>query len=67
MHEIITTMDIDATPRSVWNVSVDFQVHPQWNPFVRSIAGSPRQGESLKVFIQPHTPGIRGHEPAAQG
>ena len=26
---------------------------PQWKPFVRSIEGSPREGERLKVFIQP--------------
>ena len=37
MHEIITTMEINAPPRSVWKVLVDFQAHPQWNPFVRSI------------------------------
>ena len=53
MHEITTTMEINAPPRSVWKVLVDFQAHPQWNPFVRSIEGSPREGETLKVFIQP--------------
>ena len=37
MHEIITTMEINAPPRSVRKVLVDFQAHPQWNPFVRSI------------------------------
>jgi hypothetical protein len=52
MHEITTTMEINAPPRSVWKVLVDFQAHPQWNPFVRSIEGSPREGETLKVFIQ---------------
>jgi hypothetical protein len=53
MHEITTTMEINAPPRSVWKVLVDFQAHPHWNPFVRSIEGSPREGETLKVFIQP--------------
>lgn len=53
MHEITTTTEINAPPRSVWKVLVDFQAHPQWNPFVRSIEGSPREGEALKVFIQP--------------
>jgi hypothetical protein len=53
MHEITTTTEINAPPRSVWKVLVDFQAHPQWNPFVRSIEGSPREGETLKVFIQP--------------
>jgi hypothetical protein len=53
MHEITTTMEINAPPRSVWKVLVDFEAHPQWNPFVRSIEGTPREGETLKVFIQP--------------
>ena len=53
MHEITTTMEIDAPPRSVWKVLVDFQAHKEWNPFVRSIEGSPREGETLKVSIQP--------------
>lgn len=53
MHEIITTIEINAPPRSVWSVLVDFPTHQYWNPFVRSIEGSPRDGETLKVFIQP--------------
>ena len=53
MHEITTTMEINAPPRGVWKVLVDFQAHPQWNPFVRSIEGSPQEGETLKVRIQP--------------
>ena len=53
MHEITTTMEINAPPRSVWTVLVDFPSHQHWNPFVRSIEGSPREGETLKVFIQP--------------
>ena len=53
MHEIVTRTEIDAPPRDVWTVLIDFPAHPQWNPFVRSIEGSPREGETLKVFIQP--------------
>ena len=52
MHEIMTTLEINAPPRSVWKVLVDFGAHSQWNPLVRSIEGSPREGETLKVSIQ---------------
>ena len=48
MHEITTTMEINAPPRSVWKVLVDFPAHPQWNPFVRTIEGSPREGENVE-------------------
>ena len=53
MHEITTAIDIGAPPRRVWTVLVDFPSYRLWNPFVRSIEGSPREGETLKVFIQP--------------
>ena len=53
MHEIVTTIDIDAPPRRVWKVLTDFEAHPKWNPFVRSIEGSPREGATLKVSIHP--------------
>ena len=53
MHEIVTRTDINAPPREVWTVLVDFPEHRHWNPFVRSIEGSPREGERLKVFVQP--------------
>lgn len=53
MHEITTTVEIDAPPHSTWTVLVDFASYRDWNPFVRSIEGSPREGETLKAFIQP--------------
>jgi uncharacterized protein YndB with AHSA1/START domain len=37
MHEITTTMEINAPPRSVWTVLVDFPSHQHWNPFVRRV------------------------------
>jgi hypothetical protein len=46
----------DGNQRAAANcmeVLVDFRAHAQWNPFVRSIEGSPREGETLQVFIQP--------------
>jgi hypothetical protein len=53
MHEIQTRIEIDATPARVWGVLVDFPSHPEWNPFIRSIAGTAREGETLVVTVQP--------------
>jgi hypothetical protein len=53
MHEIVTTVDIGAPPGKVWQVLVDFPAYALWNPFVRRIEGSPREGETLIVSIQP--------------
>ncbi|WP_413467182.1 SRPBCC family protein [Pleurocapsa sp. FMAR1] len=32
---------------------IDFSRYNQWNPFIRSINGEARQGETLEVFMQP--------------
>jgi len=58
MLTLRTQIQIAATPERVWNILMDFPGHRQWNPFVRSLEGTPRVGETLKVFIQP--PGGRG-------
>jgi hypothetical protein len=52
-HEIITTISISASPERVWEVLMDFARYPEWNPFVRSIEGSPTEGSVLQVRIEP--------------
>jgi hypothetical protein len=52
-HEITTTISISAPPARVWAVLLDFERYPEWNPFVRSIQGSPTEGSVLRVKIQP--------------
>ncbi len=44
---------IDASAERVWQVLVDFQAYPEWNPFVRRLAGEVRQGARLEVTVQP--------------
>jgi hypothetical protein len=53
MHEVRTEIEIDATPARVWSVLTDFPSHPQWNPFIRAIAGSLETGRKLVVSVQP--------------
>ena len=51
MREIRTSVDIDATPESVWGVLTDFDAYPDWNPFIRSISGALAKGEQLDVSV----------------
>lgn len=53
MRHISTFIDIEAPPRRVWAVLMDFAAYADWNPFVRHIAGSPSPGSRLRVTIQP--------------
>lgn len=58
MHEIKTCIEIESTPEEVWAILVDFPAHSKWNPFIRSIEGTAKEGERLKVSN-------RGLHPAA--
>ena len=51
--QIETAIEINASAETVWKILTDFDAHPSWNPFVREISGVPREGERLRVFIQP--------------
>ena len=53
MHELHTDIDIAATPEDVWSVLVDFPAHSSWNPFIRHIHGTAREGASLHIYFRP--------------
>jgi len=56
--EISTQVVINAPVARVWQVLTNFEAYPQWNPFIKSITGESKQGESLVVRIEP--PGGQG-------
>ncbi|WP_348550706.1 SRPBCC domain-containing protein [Acidithiobacillus sp.] len=57
MHQIVTHVDIAASPERVWSILTDFPAYPQWNPFIRSLSGVAKPGEKLRVTIQPEDRG----------
>jgi hypothetical protein len=58
MHRLDTQIEIGAPAARVWSILMDFASYPRWNPFVRSLEGTPAVGQPLVAFIQP--PGARG-------
>lgn len=52
-HRIQTEMPIAAAPARVWALLMDFERHPQWNPFIRHIEGHAEVGQKLRVRVQP--------------
>jgi len=52
-HYLHTEIEIAASADRVWAVLSDLASYPQWNPFVRSAAGTLRQGERLQIVVQP--------------
>ena len=53
MKEIRTEIIINSKPEKVWDILTDFEKHPEWNPFIKSISGNKKVGEQLIVKIQP--------------
>lgn len=56
--DISTTINIDASPRAIWDVLTDFAAYRDWNPFMDRIEGAPEVGTKLVVHMTP--PGGRG-------
>ncbi|WP_440995546.1 SRPBCC family protein [Arhodomonas sp. SL1] len=52
-HHLHTEIEINASAERVWAVLSDFASYPQWNPFIKSVAGTPQQGVRLQIAIQP--------------
>jgi hypothetical protein len=53
MKQLRTEVLIEASPEAVWAVLTDFAHYGDWNPFLVDVAGSPEQGERLKVTLAP--------------
>ena len=52
-HYLHADIEIQAPAERVWTVLTDFATYPQWNPFIKSVVGSPQKGERLQIVIQP--------------
>lgn len=37
--ELRTEIEIEAPPQRVWDVLLDFQRYPEWNPFITAVEG----------------------------
>lgn len=48
-RELVTKIDIAASPDRVWEVLTDFAAYGEWNPFLTDITGKPKKGAGLVV------------------
>jgi hypothetical protein len=53
MRELDTSIQINESAQRVWQILVDFDRYAEWNPFIRTIIGEPKEGSRLRVLIQP--------------
>ena len=51
--EINTDVVIEANPEKVWKVLTNFDNYPNWNPFIKSINGDVKVGNTIIIRIEP--------------
>ncbi len=51
--EVITEILINSNPAKIWNVLMDFERYPKWNPFIRSVYGQPTIGFKISAKLEP--------------
>lgn len=51
--QLRTEIEIAAPPARVWDVLVDFERYPDWNPWLKSVAGRLALGERLALTLTP--------------
>ena len=52
-YNLASQVLINAPPKTVWDVLLDFDAYPSWNPFIRFKSGNSSLGSLLEVRIQP--------------
>ena len=52
MTNLETEIIINASPKSVWKVLMDFENYPNWNPFIKSMSGSTTINQLINVELQ---------------
>lgn len=53
MKTIHTTLLLDAPIATVWEILMDQQAYPQWNPFIKQLQGDLAPGNTIEATIQP--------------
>lgn len=61
--KITTSITINATAEKIWDILTDFKNYYQWNPFIISIAGEIKAGNSLQVTIAPPNGNVMKFKP----
>ena len=51
---------IKAPASKVWEHLTDFESYPEWNPFLRSVQGEPKEGATIYIIVANQPRPIKG-------
>ncbi len=52
MKELRTEIEIQASPETVWQILMDFDHYPEWNPFFYRAVGNAAVGQTVKISFK---------------
>ncbi len=61
--EITTSIHIQASADKIWDILVDFDQYPHWNPFIKSVKGIVTPGNRITIRIEPPGGGSMSFRP----
>jgi uncharacterized protein YndB with AHSA1/START domain len=62
--ELRTSVDVQATPETVWEVLTDVPAYPQWAPVITGAEGTFAEGDRVTLHFPPGNPLLRTTVPA---
>lgn len=63
MKEIITSIEISSTSKSLWYTLSDFDNYSKWNPFIVDVKGIFEEGSKIEIFVKTRKGNIRKYKP----
>lgn len=51
MKELYTEIEINAPAEKVWEILMNFERHPDWDPFIQKITGKTEVGKKMDITI----------------
>ncbi|MDW7693528.1 SRPBCC domain-containing protein [Flammeovirgaceae bacterium SG7u.111] len=53
MKTLRSEIVIEASAAKVWEVLMNHEAYPEWNPFIKKLSGNVAEGNQIAVMIQP--------------
>lgn len=50
--KIETSVRINASRETIWQVLTNFEKYPEWNSFIKSVSGNVEEGNQINVVLQ---------------
>ena len=52
MKEVVTEIEINASPEHVWEILTDFAAYGKWNPFLYRVIGEANLDTQVRTFVK---------------